>query len=97
MLAVNMDKLQMMGLYASLIAVVGLGSSILSANERSLVGSVSITHQKTLLLVASVIALRALYFRARHVRLRRNLGGNRGSECRTETTQERRLENGKRR
>jgi hypothetical protein len=78
MLVMNTDKLQMIGLCASLIAVVGLGSSILSGNELGLGGSVSITHKKALLLVASVIALRALYLRARHVRVRRSLGGNRG-------------------
>lgn len=82
MLAMNTDKLQMIGLCASLIAVVGFGSSILSGNELGLVGSVSITHQKALLLFASVIALRGLYLRARHVRVRRGFGGNRGVGCR---------------
>ena len=80
--AMNMDKLQMISLCASLIAVVGLASSILSGNELGLVGSVSTTHQKTLLLFASVIALRGLYLRARHVRVRRSFGGNRGVGCR---------------
>jgi hypothetical protein len=90
----NTDKLQMIGLCASLIAVVGLGSSILSGNELGLVGSVSITHQKTLLLFASVIVLRGLYLRARQVRVRRSLGGNRAVGCRREGTAK---ETGKRR
>ncbi len=84
MLALNANKLQKMGLYASLIAVVGLGSSILSGNEHGLVGSVSIMQQKAFLFLASAIALRALYLRVRRVRVRRNLGANRGGGCRGE-------------
>lgn len=82
----NTDKRQMIGLCASLIAVVGLGSSILSGNELGLVGSVSITRQKALLLFASVIALRGLYLRTRHVRVQSSLGGNRGVGCRRDRT-----------
>jgi hypothetical protein len=77
MLALNTDKLQVIGLCASLIAVVGLGSSMIAGNELELVGSVSVTHQKALLLLASIIALRGLYLRALHLRMQRSLDGNR--------------------
>ncbi len=46
MLALNAGKLQEMGFYARLNAVVGLGMSILSGNEEGFVRSVSIAHQK---------------------------------------------------
>jgi hypothetical protein len=87
MLALNANKLQKMGLYASLIAVVGLGSSILSGNEHALVGSVSIMQQKAFLFLASAIASRALYLRVRRVRVRRNLGANHDGGYRRENRQ----------
>ncbi len=69
MLNLNQEQLQRLPLYACLIAVIGLGMSILCGNEEGFVGSVSIAHQKVLLMFSSAILLRALYSRIRNVGL----------------------------
>jgi hypothetical protein len=72
MLALNADKLQRMGLYASLIAVVGLGASIFSGNEDGFITRVPVVHQKALLLFASALAVRSLFIRVCDLGFRRS-------------------------
>lgn len=69
MLKLNREQFQRLRLYAYLIAVIGLGLSIHSGNEEGFVGSVSIAHQKALLMFASAILLRSLYSWIRNVGL----------------------------
>jgi hypothetical protein len=72
MFAVARRKLRDVTRYTSLIAVVGLGSSILSDNEDGLIAHVPVRQQKVLVILAALIALRELYLRIRDLSSRTN-------------------------
>ena len=57
------QKVRTMSLYASLIALLGLWSSILSGNEDGFIMHVPVVQQKALLVFASALAVRALCIR----------------------------------
>jgi hypothetical protein len=61
-----------MSLYASLMAVLGLGSSILAGNEDAFIMRVPLVQQKALLMFASVLAVRALCIRVCDFGIRRS-------------------------
>ena len=61
-----------MSLYASLMAVLGLGSSILAGNEDAFIMRVPLIQQKALLVFASVLAVRALCIRVCDFGIRRS-------------------------
>ena len=60
MLRLNTNRLRRITLRASLIAVVGLGSSILAGNEDGLIVWVPVAQQKALLVLALAVAVRAV-------------------------------------
>ena len=72
MLALNAQKFRTVSLYASLLAALGLGSSILSGNEDGFIVHVPVIQQKALLVFASALAVRALCIRVCDFGFRRN-------------------------
>lgn len=72
MLALNAQKIRTVSLYASTLAALGLGSSILSCNEDGFILRVPVAQQRALLLFASALAMRALYILLCEVVLRRS-------------------------